>query len=478
MPARFHGLDRQIRRWLIHEQTVNERLLNLQVYRSIENRIPPQLRPETQPVWNQEVVWLPAPLVRRYGPIDAHLRAAFGIEITNKRTPLFLHPQPPAAHQRLRRKYGAAPWDGILATPTSSYRSVVTWDPGGDRSPVLLKLSIGAIIGKIRRAFREDQIARAVVISTLFDLIPIADRERLQFDWFPEPAGVAETQSGHGWLLRILPRSLQDQSANSVIPVFSLISVRPNRPPLLVDWIRRSKQKPEAFVIDRLLEPYVKTLSHLFFEHGLQCEGHSQNVLMEIGARDELTGRVIFRDLSDTTVNIAFRVAKGQPLPLFARGFLPKGIPFSVTANAYRNRYDRPVLLRGYDTVERFGNSAFVWQINASLSRFFKGYDSALVEQRYLELWQQAAIQYLSARPLFRKKPKGLAIDEAITWFLSQVDWRALGARPSHLPDDAEPLRIDRRMRPRNGRVYDRLESPWGDLFMFNGLPGFFRPAF
>lgn len=478
MPPRFGGLDRQMQRWLIYEQTVNERLLNPAVYRPIENRIPQHLRPEAQPVWDQEVVWLPADLARRYGPVDAELRAAFGIEASKDRTPLFLHPQPPAAHQRLSREYGRERLPGIAATPTSSYRSVVTWSRNGHRPPVLLKLSLGAIVGRIRRAFREDQIARAVVISALFDAIPMADRERLQFDWFSEPAGVTETHSGHGWLLRRLPRCLRKAGSTTAIPVCSLISRREDRPPLLVELIGRSKQAPEAFVVDRLLRPYVKVLAYLLFQQGLQCEGHSQNVLVEIGERNGLTGRLVLRDLSDTSVNIPFRVAKGQPLPVFPRGFLPDRVPFSVAANAYRNRYDRPVLYRGYDMIEHFGLGAFVWPINTSLARFFKGYDSSLVEQRYLELWQQAAIEHLGLRPLFRKKPKGLATDEAITYFLSQIDWRALGAVPAHLHDAAEPLLIDRRMRRRSGQVYDRLHCPWGDLFLFNGLPGFFRPAF
>ena len=130
------------------------------------------------------------------------------------------------------------------------------------------------------------------------------------------------------------------------------------------------------------------------------------------------------------------------------------------------------------DTVERYGLWGFVWPINQSLARFFDRYDTRRVEQQYLELWQQAAIEYLKVRPLFRRHPKGLATDEAVAYFLRQVDWCALGARPACLPDAAEPLLGEGRMRRRSGRVYERLPSAWGDMFILQGVPAFFRPAF
>lgn len=74
--------------------------------------------------------------------------------------------------------------------------------------------------------------------------------------------------------------------------------------------------------------------------------------------------------------------------------------------------------------------------------------------------------------------PKGLATDEAFSYFLQETDWGALGARPASLPAAAEPLLIEGKMRRRGGRVYEKLESPWGDLFIYRALPGFFRPAF
>jgi hypothetical protein len=479
----FEGLDLRTRRWLEYEQIVNERLFNDTMLMPIDERsntVRPEFCPEQRPVWNQEVTWLPDHLVRCYGPVKKEVRQAFGLNTAKNRTPLFLHPQTPAAHQRLGCRYGREQLGEISATPTSSYRSVVAWRRDGRRAPVLLKLSLGAIIALTRRSLREAQVARAVVISSLFDAIPRRDRERLRFDWFAEPAGMVETQSRHGWLLRRWPHFLTQPGTTTLLPTFSFISHDRNRLPLLVRLIQRSKRPPEAFVVDQLLRPYVDVLAYLLFEHGLQYEGHPQNVLFEISRDERLTGRLVLRDLSDASVNIAFRLAKRKKLPIFTPGFFPRRAPFSIVGNAadYRTNARRWCVLRGFDTVERYGLYGFVWAINTSLTRLVRRYDSNLVRKRYLELWQQAAIDYLGVRPLFRKDPQGLATDEAVAYYLSQVDWRALGARPARLPDAAEPLVIEGRMRRRRRSGYDRLESAWGDLFVSDGLPGFFRPAF
>ena len=374
-------------------------------------------------MWPQEVVWLPPERARTYGDVTAGVRAAFGIDPPENRTPLFLHPQPPLAHHQLARIHGSSVLEDVRVTPTASYRSVVAWRRG--RFPVMLKLSIGAIIGRLRRRLRENQIARGVLMSAVFDTIPPAHREQLGFDWFSEPAGVVETLSGHGWLLRLLPRALRGSDGQTLVPMFSLISARGDRPPLLVELIQRSGADAEAFVIDTILQPYVNAVAYLLFVQGIQVEAHSQNTLMEIDADEGLTRRLVFRDLSDTSISIPLRVARGKPLPRFEPGFLPSGAPFPLASVAtdYACNFDRPILFRAFDTVERYGLSGFVWALNASLVRSFPAYDAARIDGAYLALWQNAAVRYLGVKPLFRDDPKGLATDEGLAFFLRRVDW-------------------------------------------------------
>jgi hypothetical protein len=435
--APFEGLGRRIQRWVDYEQIVNERLIDDRHFSPIDHRsntVRAELRPERRPVWDQPVVWLSKASVRAYGPLDDDLRAAFGVGLRADRAPMLLHPQAPAALRRLAPAGECEVLAGVAATPTASFRSLVAWQRRGQSDAVVLKLSLGAVVGRKRRRFTELYVAQGIVLSSVLATIPVVDRTRLKLDWFTESSGVVDVRSRHGWLLRRLPESLTGPGTTTLMPVFSLISQHDDCEPLLVRLARRSARAPEDFAIDTLIRPYVNAEAYLLFEQGIQHEGHAQNVLVEVDAHQRLTGRLVLRDLTDTSVNIAFRMAKEKALPRFLPGQLPSGAPFSIAGNAgdHHTNFRRSRIRRGFDTVERYGLWGFVWPINTSMARFFDGYDANRVERRYLELWQQAAIDYLKVRPLFRARPKGLATDEAVAYFLRQIDWRA-SARGRHV---------------------------------------------
>src|SRR5262249_40119761 len=155
---------------------------------------------------------------------------------------LLQHPQPPPAHRRLAVFHGREPLADVRATPTSSCRSVLAWRRG--RSPVILKLSLGARSSGTWRALQESPGARAVLLSGVFETIPRGKLDALGFDWFPDTAGMVETQTRHGWLLRAMPRRVALEEGRTLVPLFSLISARVDRAPLLVEQIRRSGEDP------------------------------------------------------------------------------------------------------------------------------------------------------------------------------------------------------------------------------------------
>jgi hypothetical protein len=437
------------------------------------------LRPERRPVWELRLTWLPLDAARTYGTEVEDLYAALGEGPRAGHVPLFLHPQAPATHRRATRRFESVRLAGVWVTPTASGRTVLVWRAGGQ--PILLKLSLGAIVGRMRRALRESQIARSTLVSAAFAAIPEAHRQALGFDWFPEPAGCVLKDGEQGWLLRRAPTTGAPAPGAWLCPAFSLIAQRGAADPLLVELIRRSGRRPESFVIERLLVPYVSVIGYLLLEQGLEYEGHPQNVLFEMRDDEGPTGRLFLRDLTDTTLNIPLRLAKGHALPAFPPGAWPSGTPFPVVsvASGHRNNAGRSWLSRARDTVERYGLAGFVWAVNTSLARFFPSYAAVEVNRRYLSLWQEAAITYLNVRPLLRDEPTGLPINESVVAFLRHTDWRGLGAAPgASLPESAEALLIDGRQRRRSGFAYERLESAWGDLYLDRGLPAFLRPAF
>jgi hypothetical protein len=341
----------------------------------------------------------------------------------------------------------------------------------------LLKLSLGASIATLPRVVTESEVARAAVISSLFDAIPLSHRAELGLDWFPEPGGIVETDGGTGWLLRQFPRTFAARRDRRLVPAFSLISRHQGELPLLVKMAGRSRRRPETFIVDEILRPYVRAMAYLFFEHGLQPEGHTQNVLVEVNGDRELTGRLVLRDFSDTTVNIAYRMARRLPFPLLGERPMRSPWPLSVNAADFADVRSRRVR-RGRAVIEGYGQHGFVWPINHVMSRYARRYDSARVTREYLELWQHAARFYTNVTPVLRTRPSGLAADEAVAYYLRETDWDALGAAPAVLPRQAQPLLIDGRACRRAGRVYERVEGAWGDLYLNRGLPEFFHAAY
>ena len=136
--------------------------------------------------------------------------------------------------------------------------------------------------------------------------------------------------------------------------------------------------------------------------------------------------------------------------------------------------------MRARDTVERYGLGGFVGAVNASLARYFPGYDGALVEHTYLTLWQrEAGFASCTSSPLLRAEPQGLATDEALAHFLQNVDWRSLGCTGEEtLPKGAGPrCSSSAGCAGTRVRYYGRLPCAWGDSLFEAGLPAFFRPA-
>lgn len=314
----FFDLPRSIASWLIWEQGLNDRVEDLNNFPdSIQdnNGISPEYLPERRPVFWIDTVEIPIEEARvlRTGKIPAQLFVNRG---GRRYVRFFIHPESRKFFAKKLRKYKVK--REYLATPTSSHRSLVIWNPDTKEPPLGVKVSLDVDIGGVRRLVSRGQIERAAAASALIKTIPEADLQRLKIRFFDEPVGVHPQGIDYGFSLRELALKLPE--GVEIVPLFSLFSKPARGPPPIVNLAKRSGLPILEFCRKAVIDPLVEQAVYLAFEHGLVGEPHEQNVLMEI-KNGSPSGAFWYRDMSGHSINPGLRSTAGKD-----DSFMPKGI--------------------------------------------------------------------------------------------------------------------------------------------------------
>ena len=430
---------------------------------------------------------MPTEHVRSYGFASRELAERLGIIPPRGRHAILVHPQSRGIYRSAIERWGIERVP-VLVTPTASPRSLLAWDERSARPPIVTKVSLGAVIGRRLRVIKEEDLCRGLLVQAIFDLLPRDVVAALHLEWFSELAGTvyvdprSDRRSVHHYahIVRTLPASLHRRNGSSLIPLFSLVSSDGEREPHMVRLVRRERARPTEWFIERVLKPYLRVFTHLVLEEGLNIEPHAQNVLFGIDAKGDLDGRIVLRDMCDTTVNVALRIAKGRPLPTFPAGFWPEGPVTCVDKALDRNVHvDKGPIRRTGNCIRRYGLFGMLWVVEQSVARWLPDLDGARLRRVYMETWQRAAISSLRARPLFSRSCTRIAMDEAIAWRLANLPWAAHPAgRRSSLPRRAQALMMGGRSMRRSGAAYETIDTSWGRLYFDGPKPAFFAPAF
>jgi hypothetical protein len=472
-----------VARWLHLEQHVNEPIYNRAFFnhmRGRHNGVHTPYRPEAGAWWPQEHVLVDAPRARSYGPVRRVLGEALGLRFGPCQLPLFVHPQSRELFAPAIDAYGLAR-SGAAVSATSSSRAVLLQPPR--RPPCVLKLGIATFIGGRWRGFEEHQLARGILLSRLVRAMPASVVSALRFEWFDEVCGAAIDVTGaprdtSGWLLRRLPACLV-RGKSTLVPLFSLVSREDGEPSMLTRMIRGARADPATFAIERLVTPLVRVYAHLALAEGLFGEMHPQNVLYEVGADGALTGKIVIRDFTDMTLNIPLRVAQGRPLRRPPEEFLPENRPLElawITTERFIEEWRDRTRIANL-CVNGHGLQGSVWVIHRGLRAAFPDVRFTKLEGAYLSMWRTAVNHHLGVDPIPFRGPGGIPVNEAMQAFFSRVSWRELGARPSRLPRGARVRWIGDGPKRAAARGL-ALETAWGEVFIVDGSPAFFRPAF
>ena len=317
-----YEVPERLQTWLFEEQRVNDKIMRFPQMAAI-GTLPPELDPMRSPMF-----WLPhveIPIEEARVLQADRMKPETLSEIVVKRggqsyVRWFVHPASTqsASFQAIMKRYPVKV--EYLAMPTSSPRSLVAWNPNADGNFIIVKASLDANVGELRRINPLDKGIRAVATTKALDQWYAEHGSGRAPPFMREPMVVFPPGREFGMIVREIPEGFPGSRGTRLVPGSSIVSSRPDgKPPLLVDMIRKSGQPPMDYIGERIIAPFMRQYGEIVLKNGLVGEPHQQNVLLEIGRDGQLTGRMVFRDLDSYKVDVETRVRNG----LGVRDFWP-----------------------------------------------------------------------------------------------------------------------------------------------------------
>lgn len=199
--------------------------------------------------------------------------------------------------------------DGVdlLATPTSSVRTLLVWRNGHPEAAVFIKFSLCTRMLGDRR-LRRQTVARSIGLSRL-----VEESENVLppgMNYFHENLGlIPRLLPDSGVIIRTIPRRILDDSA-VVAPLFALMGGQSKNQPLLLNLFEVG-QSAVALLVDALFEKFARIWVELVFSFGLILEAHAQDLLLLFSQDMVPAGEFYYRDFEGLTVDWHLRRSKG-----------------------------------------------------------------------------------------------------------------------------------------------------------------------
>ena len=403
----FESLDPWIRDWLGCEQTVNDRISHprLQHRFSLDaRRLAEPYWPESRGIFKLQYLLLEHAAARQYGPVPALFLQHFGLTVPRGKRLLFLHPGNARITRQVQQQHLPIYTSDILATPTSSFRSLLCWHPSRPARPLVLKLALPVRISGVTRCLSEMEVLGSVHASLLLSRISDQNRTRFEVDFFADVAGCYCQKLNLGQIVRLLPPAVAPGAR--LVPAFSFGSHTHGEL-----FLQQITQTSEAAVrlMESLVASYVRATSFLMLHEGIAHEFHPQNVLFEV--QGERVLRTILRDFYRATVSPDLRRHHRRPLPEWTAGRQSQRPPSEYLC--FRMARSAPTAY-----LRVFGVRGVIWEWARAL-RLLTGqscYHDML--RLYLRYWQEACAVWLGVWP--KRIPQGpsLALNDAITLHL------------------------------------------------------------
>lgn len=239
---------------------------------------------------------------------------------------LFVHPESLEHYGSLVGRYKFV--DGIdsefIASPTASFRSLLTWRKDGNGDPFIAKVSLDTtIIGSINRTLSEKEIKRSLGTQNALSYMGSDELGKMGVGYFPETFGIVPILSNGEALGGMLIRELPPELIQGQTEIFSLSAIMsrelsPNTETKISKLIKSSGLSPYDFLKQIFVDEYLAMYEELSLKRGFNFEPHSQNLSMEF-IDGQFTGRWIHRDFGGFWVDLIRVMESGGPHWVFQK---------------------------------------------------------------------------------------------------------------------------------------------------------------
>ncbi|MBX9766584.1 MAG: hypothetical protein K2X47_04875 [Bdellovibrionales bacterium] len=235
---------------------------------------------------------------------------------------LFVHPESLEHYRYLSKKYQyVGPEETeFYASPTSSYRSLIVWQPRNPRAtPFVAKVSLARnVIGNIDRLVSNNEVQRSIANQKVFEKIGDEALADMGVRIYPESMGLmpkldssinAPEKTG-GQLIREIPADVVSGKVKWLSFSGVMSPAREGEAAIFaiqkatgLDWMR--------FIRTYFVNSYMDMFENLTFKKGINFEPHSQNLSWELDTQMRPTGNWVIRDFGGVWPDV-FRMMKGN----------------------------------------------------------------------------------------------------------------------------------------------------------------------
>lgn len=240
---------------------------------------------------------------------------------------LFVHPESEDHYAFLKNayRYIGPEETEFMASPTSSYRSLVVWNEANiAKKPFIAKVSLDKnVIGSIDRLVSENEVERSIANQKAFDHLGKKKLEEMKVKVFPESAGLVISKEIPGAPEKLggqLIREIPDDVINSKKKWFSFSALMsPNKKPrpIIMEVIKASGLSSYDFFDQFMVKGYLQMFEELSLKNGINFEPHSQNLCFETDINLKPTGNWVVRDFGGIWPDVVTMAKNGGPVDVY-----------------------------------------------------------------------------------------------------------------------------------------------------------------